>query len=51
MPQPADYLAAQMILVAIAILGCGVVAAAIIATIDHMLEHHKRAVLRKRRGQ
>jgi len=51
MPQPADYLVAYMIIATVAILGCGVVGFLTAALIDHALENHKRAVLRRRRGQ
>jgi len=50
MPQPADYLGAYVILAMVAILGCGAAVIALIATIDHFVTQHKRAVLRRRRS-
>ncbi|AWN05215.1 hypothetical protein SEA_HOTFRIES_47 [Streptomyces phage HotFries] len=50
MPQPEDYLAAYVLLLMVAILGCGAAVIALIAAIDHFVTQHKRAVLRRRRG-
>jgi hypothetical protein len=48
MPQPADYLGAFVILSMVAILGCGVAVAVLIATIEHVYIKMQRA--RRRRG-